>query len=119
MKLECGLARLKSESVFTGLTLNYDTNEEAEVAKVNFVAFGKAVESQLHLKMLPTVERRLSVTGRTSSPKRKNSDEGKTGNDSKKLTSRLPAPPPTVKGRSPRGKNRKMSLQQFQEKNLE
>ena len=106
--------------MFTGLTLNYDTNEEAEVVKVNFVAFGKAVESQLHLKMLPTVERRLSVTGRTSSPKRKNSDDGKTGNDSKKPTSRLPAPPPTGKGKSsPENKDKKMSLQQFHNKNSE
>ena len=117
---ECGLARLKSESVFKGLTLNYDTNEEAEVAKVNFVAFGEAVESRLHLKMLPSGERRLSVTGRTSSPKRKISDDGKTGNDQKKLLSRLPAPPQTSKGKSsPKGKEKKMSLQQFHTKSLE
>ena len=105
---ECGLARLKSEAVFTGLTLNYDTREEAEVAKVNFVVFGKAVESRLHLQMLPSGGRRLSVTGRTSSPKRKSSDDGKTENEAKRLTSRLPAPPPTGKGKSsPRGKSKK------------
>ena len=41
---ECGLARLKSETIFKGLSLNYNSNEEADVAKTNFVAFGKAVE---------------------------------------------------------------------------
>ena len=40
---ECGVARLKSETIFKELSLNYDNNEEAEVAKVKFVAFGKAV----------------------------------------------------------------------------
>ena len=48
---ECGIARLKSETVFKELSLNYDNNEEADVAKSIFVAFGKAVESSLHVKM--------------------------------------------------------------------
>ena len=106
--------------MFKDLSLNYRTSEEEEVAKVNFVAFGKAVESQLHIKMSSSVERRLSMGGRTASPKRKNSDEGKTGNNSKKHTSRLPAPPPAGKGKSsPRLSNKKMSLQQFHTNNSE
>ena len=117
---ECGLARLKSEAVFTGLILNYDTAEEAEVAKVNFVAFGKAVESRLHSKMIPSSDRRLSFGGRTSSPKRKSSDDGKTGNENKKPLSRLPAPPPAGKGKSsPKVKDKRMTLQQFHTKNSE
>ena len=117
---ECGLARLKSEAVFTRLTLNYDTAEEAEVAKVNFVAFGKAVESRLHSKMIPSSDRRLSFGGRTSSPKRKSSDDGKTGNENKKPLSRLPAPPPAGKGKSsPKVKDKRMTLQQFHTKNSE
>ena len=111
---ECGLARLKSETIFKELSLNYNSNEEAEVAKTNFVAFGKAVESRLHLKMSSSGERRLSLTSRTASPKRKSSDDDKLGNESKKLTSRLPAPPSSGKGRSsPKSKDKKMTLQQF------
>ena len=72
---ECGLARLKSETIFKELSLNYDSNEEADVAKTNFVAFGKAVESRLHLKMSSSGDRRLSITSRTASPKRKSSDD--------------------------------------------
>ena len=88
---ECGIARLKSETVFKELSLNYDNNEEADVAKSNFVAFGNAVESSLHVKMSSSQDRRLSITGRTASPKRKSSDDGKIGNESKKPVSRLPA----------------------------
>ena len=80
---ECGVARLKSETVFKELSLNYENNEEAEVAKANFVAFGKAVESRLHVKMSSSVDRRLSIGNRTSSPKRKSSDGGKSGNENK------------------------------------
>ena len=58
------MARLKSEVVFKELSLNYQTSEEEEVAKVNFVAFGKAVESQLHVQMSSSVDRRLSFGGR-------------------------------------------------------
>ena len=117
---ECGVARLKSEIVFKELSLNYKTQEEEQVAKVNFVAFGKAVESQLHVKISSSVERRLSINGRTASPKRKNSDEGKIGNDSKRTSSRLPAPSQNSKGRSsPRIKEQKMSLQQFHTSNTE
>ncbi|MDE5109374.1 MAG: hypothetical protein O4808_20730, partial [Trichodesmium sp. St17_bin3_1_1] len=71
---ECGLARLNSETVFKELSLHYNSNEEAEVAKVNFVAFGKAVESRLHVKM-SSGDRRLSISSRTASPKRKSSGE--------------------------------------------
>ena len=117
---ECGVARLKSETVFKELSLNYENNEEAEVAKVNFVAFGKAVESRLHVRMSTFVDRRLSIGGRTSSPKRKNSDDGKSGNEKKKVTSRIPAPPPAGKGKSsPRIKDKTMTLQQFHTKNAE
>ena len=117
---ECGIARLKSETVFKELSLNYDNNEEADVAKSNFVAFGKAVESSLHVKMSSSQDRRLSITGRTASPKRKSSDDGKLGNESKKLVSRLPAPPSNGKSRSsPRLKDKKMTLQQFHTKNAE
>ena len=114
---ECGLARIKSEAVVKELSLNYETSEEEEIAKVNFVAFGKAVESQLHVKMSSTVERRLSINGRTASPKRKKSDEDKIGNESKKLSSRLPAPSQTGKSKSsPKNKDKKMTLQQFHTK---
>ena len=117
---ECGVARLKSETVLKELSLNYDNNEEAEVAKVNFVAFGKAVESRLHVKMSTSVDRRLSIGGRTSSPKRKSSDDGKSGNENKKRTSRLPAPPPAGKGKSsPKIKDKRMTLQQFHTENAE
>ena len=61
----------------------------------------------------------MSIGGRTASPKRKISDDGKTGNDSKKPTSRLPAPPLAVKGKSSpkvKEKEKKMSLQQFHTK---
>ena len=117
---ECGVARLKSETVFKELSLNYENNEDAEVAKVNFVAFGKAVESRLHVRMSTSVDRRLSIGGRTSSPKRKNSDDGKSGNEKKKVTSRIPAPPPAGKGKSsPRIKDKTMTLQQFHTKNAE
>ena len=117
---ECGVARLKSETVFKELSLNYENNEEAEVAKANFVAFGKAVESRLHVKMSSSVDRRLSIGSRTSSPKRKSSDGGKSGNENKRLASRLPAPPPAGKGKSsPRIKDVKMTLQQFHTKNAE
>ena len=117
---ECGLARIKSEAVFKELSLNYETSEEEEIAKVNFVAFGKAVESQLHVKMSSSVERRLSINARTASPKRKNSDGEKIGNESKKLSSRLPAPPQTGKGKpSPKPKDKRMTLQQFHTKNSE
>ena len=111
---ECGVARLKSEVVFKELCLDYDNNEEAEVAKVNFIAFGKAVESRLHVKITS------SLSSRAASPKRKSSDDGKSGNVSKKPASRLPAPPAAGKGRSsPRINDKKMSLQQFHKKNLE
>ena len=114
------MARLKSETVFKELSLNYENNEEAEVAKVNFVAFGKAVESRLHVKMSTSVDRRLSIGGRTSSPKRKNSDDGKSGNENKKMASRIPAPPPAGKGKSsPKIKDKTMTLQQFHTKNAE
>ena len=117
---ECGVARLKSEVVFKELGLNYETKEEEQVAKANFVAFGKAVESQLHVKISSSVEKRLSISGRTASPKRKNSDEGKIGNDSKRPSSRLPAPSQIGKGRaSPRIKEQKMTLQQFHTSNTE
>ena len=117
---ECGLARLKSETVFKELSLNYENNEEEEVAKANFVAFGKAVESRLHVKMPTSVDRRLSIGGRTSSPKRKSSDGEKSGNENKKFASRLPAPPPAGIGKSsPRIKEKKMTLQQFHTKNAE
>ena len=117
---ECGLARLNSETVFKELSLHYNSNEEAEVAKVNFVAFGKAVESRLHVKM-SSGDRRLSISGRTASPKRKNSDDdGKSGSQNKKQVSRLPAPPPVGKGRSsPKIKDKRMTLQQFHTKNTE
>ena len=101
-------------------SLNYETSEEEEIAKVNFVAFGKAVESQLHVKMSSTVERRLSINGRTASPKRKKSDDDKIGNESKKISSRLPAPSQTGKSKSsPKIKDKKMTLQQFHTKNSE
>jgi len=117
---ECGLARIKSEAVFKELSLNYETSEEEEIAKVNFVAFGKAVESQLHVKMSSTVERRLTINGRTASPKRKKSDDDKIGNESKKISSRLPAPSQTGKSKSsPKIKDKKMTLQQFHTKNSE
>ena len=61
---ECGVARLKSETVFKELSLNYGNNEEAEVAKSNFVAFGKAVESRLHVKMSSSVEGLLLLNER-------------------------------------------------------
>ena len=116
---ECGVARLNSETVFKELSLNYDNEEEAEVARVNFVAFGKAVETGLHVKMASSVDRRLSI-GRTSSPKRKNSDDGKAGNENKKMTSRLPAPPLAGKGKSsPKLKDKRMTLQQFHTKKAE
>ena len=102
--------------MFKELSLNYQTSEEEEVAKVNFVAFGKAVESQLHVQMYSSVDRRLSISGRTAFPKHKISDDGKTGNDPKKPTSRLPAPSLAVKGKSSpkvKEKEKKMSLQQF------
>ena len=116
---ECGLARIKSEAVFKELSLSYETSEEEEIAKVNFVAFGKAVESQLHVKMSSSVERRLSINVRTASPKRKNPDDI-IGNDSKKVSSRLPAPSQNGKGKSsPKLKEKKMTLQQFHTKNSE
>ena len=118
---ECGVARLKSETVFKELSLNYENNEEAEVARVNFIAFGKAVESRLHIKMSSSVNRRLSIGSRTSSPKRKSSDDSKSGNENKKLASnRLPVPPPAGKGKSsPKMKDKRMTLQQFHIKNSE
>ena len=61
------MARLKTETIFNNISLNYDTNEEAEVAKTNFVAFGKAVEARLHVKM-SSGDRRLSIGVRTASP---------------------------------------------------
>ena len=116
---ECGVARLNSETIFKELSLNYDSNEEAEVAKANFVAFGKAVESRMHVKMT-SGNRRLSITSRTASPKRKSSDDGKLGNESKKPMSKLPAPHLAGKGRlSPGMKDKKMTLQQFHSKNVE
>ena len=66
-------------------------------------------------------DRRLSISGRTASPKRKNSDDdGKSGSQNKKQVSRLPAPPPVGKGRSsPKIKDKRMTLQQFHTKNTE
>ena len=70
--------------------------------------------------MSSSVDRRLSIGSRTSSPKRKSSDGGKSGNENKRLASRLPAPPPAGKGKSsPRIKDVKMTLQQFHTKNAE
>ena len=84
------------------------------------MAFGKAVESRWHLKMSSSGDRRLSITSRTASPKRKSSNDGKLVNDSKKPASRLPAPPSSGKGRqSPKSKDKKMTLQQFYNKNAE
>ena len=67
-------------------------------------------------------DRRLSISGRTASPKRKSSDDdGNSGNKNKKqVSSRLPAPPPVGKGRSsPKIKDKRMTLQQFHTKNTE
>ena len=112
---ECGLATLKAESVFKDLSLNYETPEDEAVAKDNFLAFGKAVEAKLHVKM--PGDRRLSLRGgRIASPKRKSSDDGKNGNDLKKHSTRLPAPSNLKKKVSPKRKE-KMTLTQFQNSN--